>query len=441
MIEKLKGFWNKIEPEKRKRLLVLGITLLCVVAVATALLNRTQYVVLYSDLSIDEAGVIYQKLEDMGVPVKMRGTSTLLVDAKQEDECRMTLTAEGYPKSGLSYDLYMDNVSIGTSESEKNQLLVFQLQDRLQDTIESLDGVDTAIVTLSIPDNNLFTLRGEQKDVTASVVLKLSGAVSSQNVEAIRNLVAGSVSGLSADNVSVVDTDMNLLSVRSDDGLSGTTDRFTLQQDLEDKLEKCVLSLLVPIFGSGQVKAAASVTLNFDASTIESVLYEPVVDGQGIAVSVEETKNKSSSTGNSGDSESSVIQTSTSYQVNQIVRTIQEAQGKVENLSVSVIINKESLDDETIEQIRSIAAYAVGSGTECINVVALPFAQTESQAVVTNGGGLPDWLNEKLIIGLFALVLVFILLLMVLNTFRKAKSPAKGEGQRPAGSGVERSAG
>lgn len=437
IFEKIRGFWNKIEPAKRKRLTVLGIMLLCVVIIATALLNRTQYVVLYSGLSTAEAGVIYQKLNEMGVPVRMQGDATLLVDASREDECRMTLAAEGYLKSGLSYDLYMENVSIGTSESEKNRLLVFQLQDRLQDTIRTLDGVESAIVTLSIPDNNIFTLRNEQKDVTASVVLKLSGALSDRNVEAIRKLVAGSVSGLSDDNVSVVDTDMNLLSGRSDDGLGGTTDRYALQRDLESNLEDCVLSLLEPVFGSGQVKAAVSVTLNFNASTTESVLYEPVVDGQGIAVSVEETKEKASSSGDTGENESSTTRTSMSYQVNQIVQTIQQAQGAVENLSVSVIIDRESLDDATVEQIRSIAAYAVGAGTESINVVALPFVQMESQAAIVDGGGLPGWLSEKLIIGLAAIIFAFVLLLMVLSTFRKTLPPAPAGGRQPAGSEVE----
>jgi flagellar M-ring protein FliF len=412
---KLKGFWTRMDSGKRKRLVVVAVLLIAVLSLTTAVVNRTQYSVLYAGLSTAEAGEIYQKLTDMGVSVRLQGESTLLVDARREEECRMLLAAEGYPRSGFSYDLYMNNSTMGTTESERDKILVFQLQDRLQKTIETLAGVKSAIVTLSIPDNDIFMLPDERPDVTASVVLHLTyGTLPADKVEAIRNLVAGSVTGLSPQNVSVVDSNMNLIGGGNENAFSMTSERYALKKNLEKDFEARILSMLEPLFGDGQVMAAVSVSLNFDAQSTESVLY----DG-GAPVTVEEIRDKRPA-GDDARSGSSSLQTSTTYQVNQTIRRLEQAQGSIQDIKASVIVNRESLDAGAIEQIRDIAAYAVGAGGESVNVAALPFVEiSDPETVPAAAGEAPQWLTEKLILGAAGLLLAFVLVLVGIMTFRK----------------------
>lgn len=423
VLTKIKGLWGRMDAAVRKRLIVLAVMLASGLAVLGGLLNRTYFVPLYSGLTPSEAAEIYQKLSDRGFDVKLQGETAIWVDSEKEDESRMAMAAEGYPQSGFSYDLYTDHVCMGTSESEKNQYKVFQLQDRLQCTIESLDGVRGAIVTLSIPDNDIFTLRENRDDVTASVVLDLStGSLDNEQVDAIRNLVANSVSGLSCTNVSIVDTEMNLLGCLTEGGLDGTDIRYTLEKNLERDFEERILSMLEPIFGKGQVKTAVSVSLNFDAQVTESVLYEPAADGQGIPLSVEETKERLESSGDSGNSKTSNSQISTTYQISQVVKKLEPAKGSIEGLSASVIVNRETLETGDIDEIRAITAYALGTDLDNINIAALPFVQLDAAETALAGAKIPGWLDRELILGFVAIVFTFALVLAGILTFRKRKT-------------------
>ncbi|NLG36786.1 MAG: hypothetical protein GX549_02130, partial [Clostridiales bacterium] len=272
----------------------------------------------------------------------------------------------------------------------------------------------------------IFALPDERPDVTASVVLHLSyGTLPTDKVEAIRNLVAGSVSGLSTQNVSVVDSNMNLLGGGNENVFGLTSERYILQKSLEKDFESRILSMLEPLFGDGQVMAAVSVALNFDAQSTESVLY----DG-GAPVTHEEIRDKGPA-GEDAQLGSSSSQTSTTYQVNQTIKRLEQAQGSIQDIKASVIVNRDSLDAGAIEQIRDITAYAMGAGGESVIVAALPFVEiSDPETVPAAPGEAPEWLTEKLILGAAGLLLAFVLALVGIMTFRK-KPVAAARAEQP----------
>ena len=80
--------------------------------------------------------------------------------------------------------------------------------------------VKASRIHIAIPEKSLFTER--EKEVTASVFLKLKPGrdLSREQVAAVVQLVAGSIEGLKADNVVVIDSSGKVLH-KSGEGDSG----------------------------------------------------------------------------------------------------------------------------------------------------------------------------------------------------------------------------
>ena len=136
-----------------------------------------------------------------------------------------------------------------------------------------------------------------------------------------------------------------------------------LKTSVSERLRQQVLSLLEPVFGYGNVTAAVRVVLDFDKQTTESVTYAPVGDNdEGIAISSSYESEESVSAGSSGNvgqdpnggapqymqqgesgNEYKKVNKTTNYEVNQKRDTIQKAEGKIEDIFVSVLIDESNL--------------------------------------------------------------------------------------------------
>jgi len=144
--------------------------------------------------------------------------------------------------------------------------------------VGTLADIDSARVHLVLPHDSLF--REQERPAKASVVLKLRHrSLADGEPEAIRNLVASAVDGLTADRVVLVDAAGHVpLGPKTADML-----RLTAEQSLEEKL----VSTLEPVTGAGNVRA--SVTLDYvPAATDETQeTYDP---DQVVTLSMQRTE-------------------------------------------------------------------------------------------------------------------------------------------------------
>ena len=61
------------------------------------------------------------------------------------------------------------------------------------------------------------------------------------------------------------------------------------------------------------------------------------------------------------------------YEINEIKETIEEQHGKVEDLSISVIIDNEALDQQILQQVKELLATAIGTDLPRITVHSMKF--------------------------------------------------------------------
>ncbi len=441
LFKNIKGFWSKLEKKRKNAIVLMSMLFVVGLAVLVIILSRTTYTVMYTGLDTYEAGEIYTKLTEMGADVKLRNDTTILVDESQEDLYRMTLATEGYPRSGLSYEIYTDNVSMGISESEKQTYMLFQLQDRLQNTIKTLKGVNGAVVTISKPDDTLFVLESQKNPITAAVVIDIASgySLSVTNVKAIEYLVEKSMSGLSSENITIIDTKMNILNRKSDSDIGSASEKYELQRALESEIESKVASIIEPVFGLGNVKVAANVEMDYNKVSEQRTEFTPVIDDEGIPYSVTESKEDVADTetatldndnntvfgSNAASSEKSV-----QYYINQSTKTLEYENGVIENVKLSIMINSAGITDEMISNIQKMAANAIGAEETDIVVQALEFTAASSITDVISDSidqksELSYLLNPDFIIQSAMIVSLLVLGIMLITMFKKGFAIAK----------------
>jgi len=245
---------------------------------------RPDWRVLYAGLDPDDARQVAQTLLQAQIQYDVDATSgAIRVPAAQLDKARLATAAKGGVKSGrMGFELFDKPNWVG---SEFDEQVNYQraLEGELEHTVGSLADVETARVHLVMPHDSLF--RDQERPAKASVVLKLRHrTLSDGEPDAIRNLVASAVDGLTPDHVVLVDAAGRVaLGPRTAD-----TERLKTEQALEDKL----IATLEPVTGIGNVHA--SVTLDYVDTALEETqeLYDPT---QSATLSMQRTEQSAGS--------------------------------------------------------------------------------------------------------------------------------------------------
>jgi flagellar M-ring protein FliF len=240
--------------------------------------DRDGYSTLFVNLEPGDAAKVTESLKENKVRYKLENSGrTVAVPKEQLYEARMEMARRGLPESGSQgYELF-DKVQLGMTDFVQNLNYRRAMEGELSRTIETLHEVDRARVHVTLPKPTLFTEKKEE--ATASVILKLKpGAdLEARQVRGITHLVASSVEGLKARQVAVLDMHGNLLTRGfAENGLAEQTDHnLTLQNSVEEKLERKVLDIFEGLLGPGKarVKAAAELDFNQVQKTVES--YDP----------------------------------------------------------------------------------------------------------------------------------------------------------------------
>jgi flagellar M-ring protein FliF len=170
------------------------------------------------------------------------------------------------------------------------------MEGELVRTIRSIERVQAARVHLVLPERPLFSR--EKVEPSASIVLKVRGALESQQVRAIRHLVASAVNGLKPERVSVVDEAGRLLA----DGAAGTDQNGPgghaeeRQAAYERRLRQEIESIVSSVVGPG--RARVQLTADFDLNRITQTTDQ--FDPEGRVLRSSQTREEQSTTGGDG---------------------------------------------------------------------------------------------------------------------------------------------
>ncbi|MEO6078228.1 MAG: flagellar basal-body MS-ring/collar protein FliF [Steroidobacteraceae bacterium] len=277
----------------RPMLLLLGVAVAVAAGVGIALWSQEPtYKLLAPNLADADLGEVTASLNQAGILYKIDGSS-VLVPADRYADARMKTAGKGLSAAGGFASLEKDP-GFGVSQFMENARYQHALQQELEQVIAGLDSVQQASVILAVPQQSAFVR--DRRRVSASVTLQLRAGrrLDREQVNSIVNLVASSVPELTADEVTVVDSQGRLLSSPDKNNEFAARDQqLDLARRMGDEYSQRIESLLTPLLGPGRVRA--SVVAQLEMSTTEEAREQYKPDSQ--VVRSEQTSEEQSRSG------------------------------------------------------------------------------------------------------------------------------------------------
>ncbi len=240
--------------------------------------QEPNYQPVVGDLSSYNPQDVTSILDSSGIDYKMDPrTGALLVPSEQVYDARLKLAAEGVTdRQTMGYELLDQERGLGTSQFMETISYRRGLEGELARTVASMRGVRNARVHLAIPERSVFVR--DARDPSASVFLEVFAGrrPEQEQINAIVNLVAGSVPMMSKEHVTVVDQNGNLLTGKESQSTADQmADQYEYTAKVEERLTRRVASLIAPIVGDGRYRAEVSADLDFSSVEQAEELFNP----------------------------------------------------------------------------------------------------------------------------------------------------------------------
>ncbi len=425
LIQQFKEAWGRFNTLQKVLLIAIPTALFLGLMVLILVSSQSKYEVLYSRLEERDAADVTTELKKENIPYQVRGRDNLimiLVPSDRVYDTRLALAGQGLPRgTGVGFEIF-DQPKWGETDFTQKVNYKRALEGELQRTIGSLQEIESARVSIVMPEPELFTEK--EKPTTASVVLDLKpdAQLKKEQVRGIVHLVAASVEGLQPENVNVIDSKGNILSAfiqeeqqeNNPDNPDASTltqqaklalHQMEVQQNFERDLEAKITSMLSKVLESNNhFSVKVSAELDFDKTESDSETFEPVVDGQGIARS-QQTKREqyvgdggfpASMVGGVPGTDSNIPgyqavagtnaqyskeETTTNYEINRTVKHEVVAPGSPKRISVGVFVD--NLQPQQVGAIKSAVTAAAGldlNRGDQVDVENMPFDDTQALA-------------------------------------------------------------
>lgn len=290
LLTTIKEFWKKQTPKFRKIVKVSGIGIVVLAVVLTVALNvsKSQYKTLFPGMSSEETVQVSAAIKDMEytVDVKFDSNGNIMVPSSQYDKVKLDLAAMDFPKSTLSYDIFLNN-SLTSTDFEKRQALVFQLESDIQYNLtHGIEGVKSASVKLNIPQENTHVWEQSSPNTASAAIIMTMDAgytLSSSRVSAIKNIVAAGLPNMLPENVKVVDgaTGVEIQSANSGEAGVYNMERLQYERQIAQALEDSARRILAPSYGAENIAVVASVVLDYDKMLTQETQKLTKDDGSG----------------------------------------------------------------------------------------------------------------------------------------------------------------
>ena len=262
--------------------IVIAALIIAVVVAFFAFSQRSNVTTIYDDLPETERSQVLNALVSAGYAASVHPTSgKIQIPTRDYHEAKLTLAGQGLPTATSDGYEKLSDLPMGASKSIEAMKLKQSQEIEIARSIMSLKAVRDARVHLAIPEKSVFIRERSTPSASVFLTLNYGQSLNETQVNAIVNLVAQSVSGLSTDEVTVVDENGKLLTTAASDPettLSNSDFRYRMR--LEEIYKRRIEEILSPLVGAGN--ASAQVNIAIDTTRVE--FTEEVFDPQKNAV-------------------------------------------------------------------------------------------------------------------------------------------------------------
>ena len=325
----------------------------------------------------------------------------------QRDRALLAIVKSGLLDEHTGLEIF-DKGDFTSTKDDKKIRLVRAINGELARLIRKIPPIENAQVFISIPEQTFFAQN--QKPITATVQITMPSGerLDNMKVKAISNLLLGAVHGLSADNISITDTNGTVYN-----SIIGASDDAIAKIEENDKyMQSKVNSQLDKLLGKGNYVATVSTFLTQAPVEKSSILYDPdqktSVSEQQFKESLGDNQSDSTSSGMNPvslyvpDGVKTTVQKGTSSQDRQYARTATETQygvsktqineyldaGIIEKISIAVSIEESAIPTNmSLDELKTLIANAASPKVDPEDV-SIAFVESNSLVLA------PDKENE-----------------------------------------------
>lgn len=338
---------------------------------------------------------------DIAVSRRLDGTKSILYLKKGDcktgrkacyttdrDQALIQIVQSGLMDQNVGLEIF-DKGDFTSTKEDKKIRLSRAINGELSRLIRRINGIENASVFISIPEQTMFT--SMQKPVTATVQITLAKGdketrLDQVKVKAITNLLLGSVTGLTAENIAITDTNGNTYH-----SIMDAEDEMLQRLEENDKyMTSKVNQQLDRLIGQGNYVATVSTflrqapvekyTIDYDPNRKASVTEQTFSEGLGDrtndsnknvnAVSVYLPNGLPNGTSDSSQNRNySRTARETQYGVTKTQTNEYIKPGVVEDISIAVTLDKNALPaNTTLEELKELIAKAASPKVNPDNV-------------------------------------------------------------------------
>lgn len=471
--ERIKAILSSLRSSPKLLLVICGAAALSVIIALMFWAKEPDYRVLFSNISDEEGGAIVAQLSQLNVPYRIDTPGgVIMVPGSQVHEVRMKLAQQGLPKGGsVGFEL-LDQEKFGVSQFTEQVNYQRALEGELARTIENLGPIQSARVHLATPKPSMFVR--EQKKPTASVTVNLlqGRTLDDSQVVAITHLISSAVTGLSAESVTIVDQRGNLLTQSGVRGLQTVHLKYT--NDIESDYQQRIQRILAPLVGDENIRAQVTAQIDFTEQEQTLEQYQPNSEPEKMAIRSRQASlseqgnrrgaggvpgalsntppapatapltqplntpaddNKEKTTGNSASRDpaqpyNNRSDETTNFEVDRTLTHTKSNTGRIQRLSVAVVINHLPQGEEgkpgpigeaELTRINALVKEAIGYNAargDSVNILNSAFNGVVEAPVP------PFWKQESFYVLLMAIARYLVIAIIAWVMWRKLVQPA-----------------
>ncbi len=295
VMDKLKNFWKSASIIKKVILIGVVVVVVAAIVVTARVSSKPNTVRLYDVPVTDEnmRSQIVVRLNQENIQAYVSDDGYITIDKNvNKDRLLSILISEGLqPATWDPYQAFYHR-SWSDTDQEQNVKLKNAATAKVQQSLEALDGIQKAWVTINVPEIRLFA--ADQNPVSASIILRLTNnsdiETNVRRQKSIQRLVLTMIEGLKAENLTISDTDGKTLNdfegLTEMDRLTSIQKQQKIRHDEEAKLKAAIINLFDTLQMGAEIGAQPTrkrigdviVNLEMDMSekNRESTEYSPI---------------------------------------------------------------------------------------------------------------------------------------------------------------------
>ncbi len=360
-----------------------------------------------------------------------KGCSTLSKKCTitDRDNALITIVQSGLVDQNVGLEIF-DKGDFTSTKEDKRIRLARAMNGELARLIKQIKPIQNATVFISIPESSSMFEEQKPKTATVQIVIPNGEKLDQMKVKAITNLLLGSVSGLTAENIAITDTNGNVYH-----SVMNAEDEMLQRLEENDKyMQQKISKQLDRLVGPGNYVATVSTflrqapiekfSIEYDPNKKASVSEQSFSEGLG-----DKTQDQSKGvnavstylpnglpvggTDSSQNRNYSRQATETQYGVTKTQTNEYIKPGVIEDISIAVTLDRNNMPDMSTDQLKDLIARAASPKVTGANV-SIAFTNSNDPYLTpdkpqnlpkVDESGNPWWL--ALILSALGLVIIF----------------------------------